>query len=131
MSGKRIRLAGSRWRLLVHEWIGGRSPRYGTSHDVRSHARGSGGDSEYSRTHVISGSEFDELVVGRWIHIEQMDTGTWWMNIGGVTVWVKADRDGDPLSVHVYGPEDYAEPVDGCKYEVTWTEDDAEEVSGS
>lgn len=44
------------------------------------------------------------------------------MNIGGVTVWVKADRDGKPIQVDVFGPEDYAGPVEGCKYTCTWTE---------
>jgi hypothetical protein len=59
-------------------------------------------DGEWSRTTVLDHTEFDELVVGQWIHVEAMDTGTWWMNVGGVTLWVKADRDGKPLSVAVY-----------------------------
>lgn len=26
--------------------------------------------------------EFDELVVGKWFHLEQMDTNQWWMRVG-------------------------------------------------
>lgn len=71
---------------------------------------------------VLAGTEFDELVVGRWIHVEQMGTGYWWMNIGGVTVHVRADRDGRPKHVMVHGPDDYAGAVEGCEYELVWTE---------
>lgn len=70
-----------------------------------------------------AGSEFDELVISRWFHLEQMDASTWWMNVGGVTVWVRADgRNGRPSSVAVYGPNDYDLPVAGCDYKCVWTE---------
>jgi hypothetical protein len=98
----RVRRAGGRWRLLAHEALPHGAS--GQAHRVE-----------------IPGAEFDELVVGRWIHIEQMDTGFWWMNIGGVTVHVKADRDGRPTHVMVHGPGDYAGPVEGCTYEVVWS----------
>ena len=45
--------------------------------------------------------------------------------IGGVVVLVTADRDGRPKRVSVSGPGDYDGPVEGCKYEVTWTAADA------
>jgi len=64
------------------------------------------------------GAEFDEIVVGRWLHIEQMDTGFWWGNVGGVTIHVKADRDGRPKRVTVHMPDCYAEPFPGCVYEL-------------
>lgn len=32
------------------------------------------------------GTVFDELVVDRWLYVEQMDTHVWWINIGGVHV---------------------------------------------
>jgi hypothetical protein len=67
-------------------------------------------------------NEFDELVVGKWLHVEQMDSGRWWMNVGGVTIWLHADRDGRPTHVTVYGPLDYAHPEPGCKYECAWTD---------
>lgn len=116
------RIAGGRWRLLVHDYLGRQkdSPiRYGTSHHVQSYSDGVAG--EHSTKRVLPDTEFDELVVGRWIHIEQMDTGRWWMNVGGVTLWVTADREGRPRRVDVYGPGDYAEPVDGVTYECTWS----------
>ena len=106
-----LRRAGARWRLLVHE-------PGGVSHHV-AHDPAFGGfvfDAESLKNHELPGTEFDELVVGRWLHIEQQDTGTWWMNIGGVTVWVRADREGRPRSVDVYGPGDYADPEPGVVY---------------
>lgn len=124
---RRLRRPGSPWRLLVHEWAG-RAPRqregtYGTSHHVTNQA-GFGGrvpDSDHSRTHEFPGTEFDELVVGQGlIHIEQMDTHVWWLNVGGVTVHVTADRDGRPRHVWVAGPGDYDERRPGCTYRLTW-----------
>jgi len=44
-------------------------------------------------------NEFDELVVGERLRVEQMDTGSWWMDVGGLTVNVSVDRDGRPLRV--------------------------------
>jgi len=61
-------------------------------------------------------SEFDELVIGRWLHLEQMDTGLWWMSVAGVTVHVRADRDGNPLKVWIESPGALAVP--GCSYEI-------------
>jgi hypothetical protein len=103
---RKLRRAGSQWRLLAHGDFDGKFSN--EAHGVE-----------------IPGTEFDELVVGKWIHIEQMDTGHWWMDIGGVTVRVKADRDGRPLSVAVYGPGDYADAVDGCSYSLTWNKEQA------
>lgn len=105
MSGRKLRRAGSPWRVLAHD-------KDGESFSV-----------EHSHT------EFDELVVGKFCHIEQMDTGKWWCNFGGVTLWVRAGRDGRPVSVDVYGPNDYDEPVDGCAYTVTWTEEENAELN--
>lgn len=117
------RIAGGRWRLLVHDYLGRQkdSPiRYGTSHHVQSHPD-KGGDAKHSTVTVLPDTEFDELVVGRWIHIEQMDTGRWWMNVGGVTLWVTVDREGRPKRIDVYGPNDYADAVDGVIYECSWS----------
>lgn len=130
MTSKRLHRAGSPWRILVHEWVGKKSATsatYGVSHHVTNlRSFGGGGDetsdSPHSRVHELSGTEFDELVIGEWIHLEQMDNHSWWMNVGGVTLWVRADRDGKPTSVTVYGPNDYAHPVDGVKYECAWTD---------
>lgn len=94
------RVAGSPWRVLAH---------------------GYGPDGE---THSIEvpDTEFDELVVGQWIHIEQMSNTTWWMCIGGVTVWVRVGRNGKPRSVSVFGPGVNDGPVEGCDYKLAWSE---------
>lgn len=117
MSSERLRLAGARWRLLVHEWNGKRR-EYSVSHTV---APKPGVDSEHGRHHEVPPTEFDELVVSRWLHVEQMASGRWWMNIGGVTVHITADRDGRPQHVTVHGPDDYAGAVEGVAYELDWS----------
>ncbi|MFC4006601.1 hypothetical protein ACFOY2_05170 [Nonomuraea purpurea] len=117
----RLRRPGGRWRLLVHEWIGKQpdSPvLYGTAHHVSS---APGEDGEHRRHHHLPGTEFDELVVGSWLHVEQMDAGVWWMNCGGVTLTVRVDRDGRPQRVSVSGPDDDAAREDGVEYELTWS----------
>lgn len=69
----RVRRAGGRWRLLAHETL----------------PHGASGEAHHVN---IPGTEFDELVVGQWLHVEQMGSGSWWMAVGGVTVHVRADR---------------------------------------
>ena len=140
----RLRRPGSPWRLLAHQWLGSNSKtgfRYGRSFDVSNDSGAPGRRAETLRRlsemkpgmepltddtsyTVCEGTEFDELVVGRWIHIEQMDSTVWWLNIGGITVNVTVDRDGRPKVVDVYGPGDYGEPVPGCKYMLTWSAED-------
>lgn len=112
----RLRRSGSPWTLRVHTWAGDtQTPSHTISNDrVRE-------DSEHHRGHLFPGAEFDEFVVGKWLHIEQMGHHTWWMTIGGVTVHVTADRDGRPTQVRVDGPGDYDEPREGCTYELEWT----------
>lgn len=114
---KGLKRAGSRWRILVHQMLP--KGKCGSSWDFSGEA---GPDSAtltdgflHRRTH-LPGTEFDELVVGSWLHVEQMDTGCWWMNVGGVTVWVDVHPDGRPAVVRVYGPGDYADPVEGVVY---------------
>lgn len=125
MSG-RLRRPGGRWRLRVHHWAGRpagrREGEYDVSHDVTSDPAFGGRipDTDTHQTHVIEGTEFDELVVGSFLHAEQLDTGLWWINLGGVVVWVKADRDGRPKDVWVCGPDDFDEPRDGCTYRLNW-----------
>lgn len=132
-----VRRAGGRWRILVHDYRG--RLLYGKSHHVQSHPdmhsrvltpeqRQQVEESrrKHSTTTVLEGTEFDELVVGRWIHLEQMATGSWWMDVGGVTLWIRADRDGRPKRIDVYGPGDYADPVEGCEYSLTWSGDEVD-----
>ena len=119
-SKPRARRAGARWRLLVHEWTGrkhGSRFLYGKAHHVSSAPGKSEGLSEH---HHLPNTDFDELVVGSWLHVEQMDSGLWWMDIGGVIVHVHADRDGRPTRVNVQGPGDYSDAVRGVQYELAW-----------
>lgn len=128
------RRPGSPWRLLVHQWLGRKGDLpYGTAYhvtnrpaDVAAHDRATaelGLDPSLSEHTLIEGTEFDELVVGRWLHIEQMDTSMWWMTIGGVVIHVWADRDGRPTHVTVHGPGCYDLPAPGCEYELDWHEE--------
>lgn len=140
----RVRRAGARWRLLVHTVRSG-AQGYGTAHDLRNTSRDVArpldySDAEYaefaakvqvdrdaavakgwSKDHDLTGTEFDELVVGHWLHVEQMDTGYWWTNFAGITLHVRVDRDGRPKHVTVHGPGEYADAVEGCKYELAWS----------
>jgi hypothetical protein len=110
-----IRRPGSPWRLLVHEYVGKQpdGTLYSTSWDVSNDARNVQ-HGEYKDGYVLPARcEFDELVVGKWLHIEQMDAGSWWMDVGGLVVRLFVDRDGRPKAV-TYGVED---PIDGVTYD--------------
>ena len=71
---------------------------------------------------TLSGSPLSGETPDRQLHIEQMNAGYWWMDIGGVTVHVHANRDGKPQQVTVHGPNNYAEAVPGCTYDLTGSE---------
>lgn len=139
-----LRRAGSPWRILVHEYVGKRGkdgPKYGRAYNVTNDPAA---PERHAETHrqlysirpdveppedatsitVLEGTEFDELVIGEWIHLEQMDTGRWWCNLGGVTINIQVDRDGRPKRVRVSGPGDYAEPEEGCEYTLEWSAGD-------
>lgn len=139
VNGRPPRRAGSPWRILVHEWLGRKgSTLYGRQFDVGNDPSAPARGAETSRRlnalrpdleptadgtgyTVLEGTEFDELVIGRWIHLEQQDSGLWWMSIGGVVVNVTADRDGRPKRVDVFGPDDYDGRQDGCAYSIAWS----------
>lgn len=122
------RTGGTRWRLLAHDK---RGHAYGLAHHVASGPHVGclpGCSKEHTNTKhetrtILPGTEFDEIVVGHWLHVEQMDANSWWMNVGGVTLWVKTDRDGYPKAIQVYGPDDYDDAADGCKYNQTWSKE--------
>jgi hypothetical protein len=117
-----LRRPGGRWRLLVHEWAGREPGRregvYSVSHHIGPAEAKQ--DSVWRRNHELPNTEFDELVVGRWLHVEQMDIHCWWMNIAGITVHVWADRDGRPTHATVHGPDEWGAAVDGCEYTLVW-----------
>jgi len=48
-------------------------------------------------------SEFDELAVGDWLHIEQMNHDSYWMLVGGYRLWI--DLSGKTISVTNDGKE--------------------------
>jgi len=106
----RRRLPGTRWRFLAHHAPTGRGGMYGSPIAARSDDHPT--------------SVFDELVVDRWLHVEQMNSGQWWMNVGGVTLLVDVDREGLPRRVMVHGPGDYDVPFPGCDYRLTWSRAD-------
>lgn len=112
-----VRSGGGRWRILVHERLGRRRSggvAYGTAHSIGSTPQMAGGDGEYRRAQVLPGTEFDELVVGRWLHVEQMSSSVWWMNVAGISINVTVSRDGKPQDVTL----EEADPGDhpGCVY---------------
>lgn len=120
MKPRKLRRAGAKWRLLVHRNIG-QGPKSDLAYHVQSDAIPGRDDSEHSKAVVLPHTEFDELVVGSWIHIEQMNTGTWWMNVAGVVIWVTVDRDGRPVRLSGYTPGVDSDPVLGCRY--LWDEE--------
>lgn len=135
----RLRTAGARWRVLVHERKPGERMS-GRAHDITSDPGAPERHAEtlrrlnelrpdlppsqdWTTVTVLEGTEFDELVVGRWIHVEQMGSGKWWMSVGGVVINITADRDGRPKVVDVYGPGEYDDAAEGCRYSLTWSGD--------
>ncbi len=106
--------AGSRWRLLVHV------PN-GVSHTVVPVASETPDPSEWAAEHVVPG-EFDEVVAGSWLHVEEMgndaDDGssTWWMSIAGIVLFVDVAADGSPTGVQFYRPGEYDDPVPEVTY---------------
>jgi hypothetical protein len=109
------RCAGGRWRLLVHDRLARKTGGilYDTSRSVASSRKLAGEDGPHMVTTVLEDTEFDELVVGSAIHVEQLGEGAYWLDIGGLVVNVQIDRDGRPRSVMAE-----LEPVDGVTYKL-------------
>jgi hypothetical protein len=85
-----------RWRLLAHYIHPG---GYGDPIDIRDHQYGP--------------AQFDEFVVDHWLHIEQMSAHWWWMDVGGVQINIRVDKDGNATRVSIQD----IERRDGCRYE--------------
>jgi len=79
------RRTNTRWRLLAHHVDA--AGAIGATVDIRSELNGP--------------SVFDEVVVDHWLHVEEMDAGRYWMNVGGLVIWVTVTRDGRPTRVYV------------------------------
>lgn len=120
-----LRRAGSPWRILAHEWAGKGAPTlYGVSYSVDNADDGQPQWQHDDDTWTVHapGTELDEVVVGRWLHFEQLGPGRWSANVGGVHLEITVDRDGRPVAINVYGPGDWDQPAEGCTYECTWTD---------
>jgi hypothetical protein len=76
---------GYKWRLLAH---GQRPNKIAGPLSIES-----GG-----------ATQFDELVVDDWLHIEQMDTRVWWMRVGETTFDIRIDRKGQARITLTEGP---------------------------
>jgi len=94
------RYAGGRWRILVHERIPGQKMS-GMSHSIGSTAKLAGVADEWRKPQVLANTEFDELVVSPWLHVEQTTSTSWWMNVAGIDINVTVDRYGKPRVVHI------------------------------
>lgn len=89
----RRRLAGTTWRFLAHGAPAVGSRWYGAPIELRSSN--------------FEPSVFDELVVDRWLHVEQMDSGLWWMRLGGTHFNIRVDRDGRAVRVSDFDGNEY------------------------
>jgi len=70
------------WRVLAHE-------------RGKERSRFSREDGGYP-----DGHEFDEIVLGDWLHVEQMDVAQYWLRLGQRTFWVTIDpKTGNAKSV--------------------------------
>jgi hypothetical protein len=48
----------------------------------------------HASTDHVGPTEFDELVVGDWFHMEQMDHRDWWMRVGPAVINIHIHPDG-------------------------------------
>ena len=69
------KVPGSQWRVLAHR---------------------SNGDKLDFRVRPKHNLIFDELVLDCAIHLEQMDTRNWWMQLGDAYVWITIPKKGEP-----------------------------------
>ena len=112
MGVKRNPLPGRSWRILAHyrdslfgESVDIHSREYDRSHRrhlralVKDHpALGPTYAELRERTQVLPElCEFDELVIDDWLHLEQMDTRSYWMSLGDAWIWISIPAKGDPI----------------------------------
>jgi len=75
---KRSRRQGSHWRILAWLIDGGEK--------VEQESDGA--------------SVFDELVIQPWLHLEQIQDGVWWLDLGGFHLGVRVDGKGRARVTH-------------------------------
>jgi len=101
------------WRLLAHHRLPGQE-RLPATEQTGYHT---GSDS-------LPDTDFDELVVGQWLHVEWMDADRWWMRVGDVVIWITVDPSGDARQVEVYTPRDpppgTSHRIDNGDPDLTW-----------
>lgn len=71
----------------------GRRPQHGSR--WRFLAWGKRGHEKVALSSEERPAIFDEVVVDSWLHVEQMERDTWWMQVGDCHIWVRLDRDGN------------------------------------
>jgi hypothetical protein len=81
---------GSQWRILAHcrlgdGWYGGRVEESSENHEP---------------------TEFDELVVDEWLHLEQMDRRTWSLRVGPLLITTTVGERGQARVVCVEDDQD-------------------------
>ncbi len=113
--------ASSRWRVLLHDMRG--TTGAGVAPHVQSDQMPVPPHSPHVRTMVLSNTDLDEVTVGRWMHLEQLDVGQFWLSVAGVVLHVAVDPDGRATSVRVVSASDDEQGVvDGCTYAYGWDE---------
>lgn len=85
-----------RWRILAHYRDPKRQVVEPKTLDLSSRAMEEHmGKSAYP---WIRPSEFDELVLGDWLHLEQMSDDAYWLRLGGYNFWIQRTKDGVLIS---------------------------------
>ena len=98
---------GESWRILAHEVLPGY--RYGSRElDIRSKAYPvSPSAREDNAQRLDHRTVLDEVVIGDWLHMEQMGDRGWWLQIGDAYVYVHLPARGLPevtIRRGEYGP---------------------------
>jgi hypothetical protein len=87
------RASGARWRVSAYAW--NRQTRmFGNSFEAGSLVDTP--DDPWRTSVPTPDMEVDEVVIGRWLHLEQMNSRDWWLNVAGVVLNIRVDREGRP-----------------------------------
>jgi hypothetical protein len=80
MTSDKARKFGETWRFLAHR--------------------------EDASVELKNQGVFDELVVDKWLHIEQMEDDLWWIRVGDIRIWVRLGDEQPTVDVErgCYGP---------------------------
>lgn len=105
---------GFDWRILAKVWEDGEITQAISLHSKECKERSDKFqieklNKEPSDTPVApENCQFDELVIDKWLHLEQMNDNFWWMRLGDCRIEIHLDDAGKP-TVHIqrneYEPE--------------------------